>query len=131
MDVVLVSLNARKAFAFVSHSYSRATLLKYGFCQNFVNYFNKYRRGVNQGDALSCAIFILYIGQGGNWIELKQVNTKELQSILKVALGKISSQDHNAKLGIVNFDKENKVKFRSKCKNTKLSKSCVIQNDIR
>ena len=53
----------------------------------------------------------------GNWKELSKVTTKELQGLLKNALGKVSSQDFNAKLGIDNFDKDSITRFRSQCKN--------------
>ena len=55
-----------------------------------------------------------------NWLNLTKVTTKELQTILKVNLGKVSPQDHKTKLGIEEFDKENILKFRKKCKNIKL-----------
>jgi hypothetical protein len=81
IDAVLISLDAKKAFDSVDHNYIRKTLEAYGFGSNFVNYFNtlykgltarilvngffsdaiKIERGVKQGDALSCAIFILCI----------------------------------------------------------------------
>ena len=59
-------------------------------------------------------------GENNNWLDLNKVTTKELQSILKIRLGKVSSQDHITKLGIEVFDKDNIVKFRNKCKNIKL-----------
>jgi hypothetical protein len=43
-----------------------------------------------------------------------------LQSILKVALGKISRQEFNLKLGTVDYNKELIGKFRSPGKNVKL-----------
>ena len=72
------------------------------------------------------------MGEGGRWISLDKITAKELQSVMKIALGKVSSQNHNAKLGIENFDKECIVKFRSKCKNTKLRDIFfkVISGDI-
>ena len=39
--------------------------------------------------------------------------------ILKLALGKVSSQNHDVKLGIEGFDKNSILKFRRRCKNTK------------
>ena len=60
------------------------------------------------------------MGENRNWLKLNKVTTKELQTILKSSLGKVSSQDHKTKLGIDEFDKENILKFRKKCKNTKL-----------
>ena len=41
----------------------------------------------------------------GRWLSLYKVTTRELQSILKVALSKVSTQNYNAKLGIEGFDK--------------------------
>ena len=43
-----------------------------------------------------------------------------MQTILKINLGKVSSHDHKTKLGLQEFDKENIIKFRKKCKNIKL-----------
>ena len=60
------------------------------------------------------------MGENQNWLNLNIVTTKELQSILKINLGKVSSQDHKTKLGIEDFDKDNILKFRNKCKNIKL-----------
>ena len=40
IKAVLVSLDAKKAFDSVNHSYIRNTLVKYGFGQNFITYFN-------------------------------------------------------------------------------------------
>ena len=62
----------------------------------------------------------IVMGINKNWIDLNNITTKELQSILKVSLGKVSAQDHKTKLGIDDFNKENILKFRNKCKNIKL-----------
>ncbi len=81
IEAVLTSLDAKKAFDSVNHSYIDTVLEKYGFGQMFREYFkiiykdltakvlvNGYlsekisiERGVKQGDALSCSIFILCI----------------------------------------------------------------------
>jgi exonuclease III len=81
IDSVLISLDAKKAFDSVDHKYIENTLKAYGFGEGFVDIFKilyrnitakilvngyqsesiKIMRGVKQGDALSCAIFILCI----------------------------------------------------------------------
>ena len=60
------------------------------------------------------------MGENNNWLDLNKVTAKELQLILKIYLGKVSSQNHIVKLGIAEFDKESILKFRNKCKNIKL-----------
>jgi len=81
IDAVLISLDAKKAFDSVDHDYIRKILKVYGFGDKFIEYFNtlysdlqarimvngffseiiKIERGVKQGDALSCSLFILCI----------------------------------------------------------------------
>jgi hypothetical protein len=81
ISAVLASLDARKAFDSVNHEYIDQVLEKYGFGNTFRKFFkilyknisarvlvNGYlsdpiniERGVKQGDALSCAIFIICI----------------------------------------------------------------------
>jgi hypothetical protein len=81
VDAVLISLDAKKAFDSVDHKYIEETLIAYGFGDGFVKMFKtlyndisarilingfmsnaiKIERGVKQGDALSCAIFIICI----------------------------------------------------------------------
>ena len=79
IDAVLISLDAAKAFDSVDHRYMFETLKRYGFPENFINTVKllykeikadilvngfrtvmiRIRRCVKQGDALSCALFII------------------------------------------------------------------------
>jgi hypothetical protein len=76
---MLISLDDKKAFDSVSHDYIRETLKAYGFGDKCIQYFNTLHnglsgkvlvngffsekfnivRGVKEGDALSCSLFIL------------------------------------------------------------------------
>jgi hypothetical protein len=81
VDAVLISLDAKKAFDSVSHQYTETILKNYGFGPQFIKCFKTLyskisakilinghlsdsidiERGYKQGDALSCAFFILGI----------------------------------------------------------------------
>jgi exonuclease III len=76
LDSVLISLDAKKAFDSVDHQYIEETLRAYGFGEGFINVFRtlyrdltarvmvngfigemiSIKRGVKQGDSLSCAV---------------------------------------------------------------------------
>ncbi len=51
---------------------------------------------------------------------IETITVKQLQITLKVALKKIDAIDFNSKLGINNFEKDDILKFRTFCKNSKL-----------
>ena len=74
----------------------------------------------NENENVETNAGYIIMGDNKNWLDINKITTKELQSILKLNLGKISAQDHRAKLGIEEFNKENILKFRRKCKNIKL-----------
>ena len=81
VNAVLMSMDARKAFDSVDHKYMHECLKHYGFTDNFISIVKlfyrdikadilingyktamiKIERSVKQGDALSCALFILCI----------------------------------------------------------------------
>ena len=81
-----------------------------------IEYAASYNENVND-DTNDLSHLIL---SNGGWKELNKVTTKELQCELKNALGKVSSQNFNAKLDIESFDKHSITRVRSQCKNVKL-----------
>jgi len=107
INAVLASLDAKKAFDSVDHNYIETVLRKYGFGSKFRSYFKtlykdlsakilvngylsdsiKIERGVKQGDALSCAIFILCIDplirNLNNNDKIKPIIIKNKSNILK------------------------------------------------
>jgi retron-type reverse transcriptase len=112
IKAVLTSLDAKKAFDSVDHKYIDTILEKYGFGMMFRSYFktlykdisakiiiNGYfsdpisiERGVKQGDALSCAIFILCIDP-----LLRNLNNNSKIAPVKLKCKKdISAQVHKA-----------------------------------
>ena len=92
LDYSIMSLDAQKAYDSVDHVYISNTLKAYGFPDNFISAVNvlhnnhqaqeqvngflsnpfSIRRGVKQGDALSCALFIIAIDPLIQNIEMNQ-----------------------------------------------------------
>ena len=70
----------------------------------------------NEDNNIDIDVGYSIIGEHKNWLNLNKVTTKELQSILKINSGKVTSQDHKIKLGIDEFNNESIIKFRNKCK---------------
>jgi hypothetical protein len=68
----------------------------------------------------------------GRRVQLNNVTVKQLQCLLKIALGKVESLDARSKLGINTFDENNILNFRSNCKNPKLRNIYfrLIHNDF-
>ena len=109
IDGLLVSLDAKKAFDSVDHQYIRQCLAKFGFT-SFIKIFDilykdlrsdiivngaihrgyQIKRGVKQGDALSCILFIMCIEPLLRNIEvnprIEKVRSAELESDLPKSL---------------------------------------------
>jgi hypothetical protein len=103
INSVLISLDAKKAFDSVNHQYIEETLRIYGFGEGFIGVFKllysnitarilvngflsesiKIERGVKQGDALSCAIFIICIDP-----LLRNINSSESIKGIDIKHGK-------------------------------------------
>ena len=102
IDYTLTSLDAQKAYDSVSHTYISEALEAYSFPTSFINKVNllhtnlkavvqinghlseafKIERGVKQGDALSCALFIIAIDP-----LLRNINENVLIPPIKLASG--------------------------------------------
>ena len=94
----------------------RIRMVTVNFPVELIEIAGAYDENVNR-DSLGLTHILM---KDGSWKEIDKITTKELQWILKSALGKIESQDFCRKLGIDSFDKENIMKFRRQCKNVKL-----------
>ena len=103
IDAVLISLDAAKAFDSVDHNYMFETLKRYGFSKEFIDMVRvlyneikadilvngyrttmiRIRRCVKQGDALSCALFIICLDPVLRKIELnKKIKAIEVKTPL-------------------------------------------------
>ena len=100
---VLISLDAKKAFDSVNHRYIEDTLRAYNFGEGFIGIFKllysditakilvngflsesiKIERGVKQGDALSCAIFIICIDP-----LLRNINKSKVIQAIDIKFGR-------------------------------------------
>ena len=114
VDSLLISLDAKKAFDSVSHKYLHEVLRRYGFSDDFIEtvkllyrdikaniMVNGYKsvmiqiaRSVKQGDALSCALFILCIDPLLRQLE----RNTEIESIT-VGRSRFSNININSKVG--------------------------------
>ena len=74
-----------------------------------IEYVASYNEDINDDTNGLSHLFL----SDGRWKELNKVTTKELQCMLKTALGKVSSQDFDVKLEIENFNMDSITKFRS------------------
>jgi hypothetical protein len=109
-DRAIISLDAKKAFDSVDHSYIKRILKEYGFGPSFSKMFDvlykditakilvnghftkpiNIKRGVKQGDALSCIIFILCIDpllrniDANNDIEGIQIGPPANSNVIKI-----------------------------------------------
>jgi hypothetical protein len=65
-------------------------------------------------------------------LSTESITTRDLQSCLKVALKRVEIANFDERLGTVNFDKNNILKFRSMCQNSKLRNIYfrLIHNDF-
>jgi hypothetical protein len=108
-EALIISLDAKKAFDSVGHNYIRTALRKYGFGEGFINVFNtlytdlkarilingwqsemiEILKGVKQGDALSCILFIICIDP---LIRNINLNDKIKEINLHTNLGELKSK---------------------------------------
>jgi hypothetical protein len=113
IDSLLISLDAKKAFDSVSHKYLHRVLEAYGFSEEFISTIkllykdikanilvNGYKsamikilRSVKQGDALSCALFILCIDP----LIRKIQNNPEIKPV-QIPRSSITNIDVNSKI---------------------------------
>jgi len=112
VNAALISLDAKKAFDSVNHKYIEETLKAYGFGDGFLKVFRtlykditarimvngfasekiKIERGVKQGDALSCALFILCIDPLN-----RNINEKKKIKQVKITSGRTIRKKINLK----------------------------------
>jgi hypothetical protein len=109
---LLISLDAKKAFDSVSHSYIKLALSKYGFGEGFIGVFDtlyhklkakilingwqsaviEILKGVKQGDALSCILFIICMDP-----LIRNINSNDI--IKKIKHSKLPDETHTNAFG--------------------------------
>ena len=139
LDYSIMSLDAQKAYDSVDHVYISKTLRAYGFPDNFISAVNilhsnllaqvqingflsnpfSIKRGVKQGDALSCALFIIAIDPLIRNIEMSQ-NIPELSLTADCKIKTLAYADDIAVITKNSDDLFNKI-FAEYGKLTKIS----------
>ena len=140
IDGLIISLDAKKAFDSVEHSYIRKTLAKFGF-NSFIPIFNilysdlrsdiiangtilkgyQIKRGVKQGDALSCILFIMCMEPLIRNIERKQEIEPVHSNVLRFDLPKSLAYADDLTCIIVNNDSSVQAVFNEYGRLTRLS----------
>jgi hypothetical protein len=86
------------------------------FPKYFRNTANNFNENINRKDEE----ITHFLKPDSSWVPIHEITTKELQSILKIALNKITEFEPENKLGIDLTDKLDFELFRKNCKNMKL-----------
>jgi hypothetical protein len=105
----------------------RMKLILKAFPKNLLDFFDRINQDTDCNESFKVINLNNILSK-----EVSKITTKDLQKILKVALGKIENEDFNQKLGITSFDDDIIIDFRNKCKNVKLRSIFfrLIHNDF-